>query len=160
MPNMACVSCSRPAHAWTPDGRAWCERHSGCHNPPATTLQETVERKTAEIEAAGLCHWDYRERSIFDSPASLTHILVEIEDRRIKQDAKHGGPEHDDTHTPFDWVRFIRLFASRADSEIPPGALWNESCDKSLAGRYEDNLIDVAALAVAAIQSSRRKRNA
>ena len=32
---LKCVACGGVAHAWTPDGRGWCERHSGGHNPPA-----------------------------------------------------------------------------------------------------------------------------
>jgi hypothetical protein len=78
---------------------------------------------------------------------------MELKERRDKQDAEHGGPEHDDTHTPGQWVSYIRQFAGRAEyqSQFP---------DDLSRDRYEDNLFDVAALAVAAIQSSRRKRNA
>ena len=71
----------------------------------------------------------------------------EIEERRKEQDAKHGGPEHDDTLGIGDWLQFIRNHLFRVDP-------YYRHQDN------EDNLIDVAALAIAAVQSSRRKRNA
>ena len=78
--------------------------------------------------------------------ASLEYVLREVTTRRRAQDRKHGGPEHDDTHTPGEWLAFIREFTQRAH------CAWLEDLGD------EDRLLDVAALAVAAIQSSRRKR--
>ena len=97
-------------------------------------------------------HPDAEFISVF-KPDSIDRIVMELKERRDKQDAEHGGPEHDDTHTPGQWVSYIRQFAGRAEyqSQFP---------DDLSRDRYEDNLFDVAALAVAAIQSSRRKRNA
>jgi pyridoxine 5'-phosphate synthase PdxJ len=62
---------------------------------------------------------------------------------RQAQDAKHGGAEHDDMHTPSEWCQFIQKFRNRA--ELEPES-------------YEENLIHIAALAVAAVESSRRKK--
>ena len=81
-------------------------------------------------------------------PSSLVYVVAEVMERREKQDARHGGPEHDDTHTPSDWRVFIGLY-NRVSAEY-----------ESEPEIREDKLLDVAALAVAAIQSSRRKRNA
>ena len=66
---------------------------------------------------------------------------------RSEQDAKHGGPEHDDTHTPGDWIRFIREYVEAASDNI--------LC-QDRPEMFEENLIHVAALAVAAVQSIRR----
>ncbi len=76
----------------------------------------------------------------------------EIEACRAAQDAKYGGPEHDDTHQRVDWLMIIEKFTQRADrnSEDRP----YRSADPLV---YETALIDVAALAIAAVQSSRRK---
>lgn len=92
--------------------------------------------------------------------------------RREEQDRKHGGPEHDDTHTPDDWCRFIQDYAYRARiacvdrSEVgesrdfgivellPSGAFSAERADA-----YENKLMDVAGLAISAIQSSRRRNH-
>ena len=77
------------------------------------------------------------------------NLLIEVAVRRAQQDSKWGGPSHYDKHYEDDWVRFIQHYllscktcATEGDSE-----------------KYEDYLLDVAALAVAAIESSRRKRN-
>lgn len=66
-----------------------------------------------------------------------------IRAERAWQDAKHGGPAHDDTHHVGDWVRFM---------------------DKRLERVYEGadavkNFIEIAALAVAALESFSRQRN-
>ena len=82
---------------------------------------------------------------------SLARVLSEVEERRKEQDAKHGGPKHDDLHIPMDWVLYVEKFLKRADE----CAVWPVDQDG-----FENNLLDIAALAVAAIQSSRRKRNA
>lgn len=81
--------------------------------------------------------------------------------RREEQDASHGGPEHDDTHTPEDWCRFIQDYAYRA--RIAALEV-NEALDSGITmqlkpnqAEYEDRMKDVACLAISAILSSRRK---
>jgi hypothetical protein len=51
-----CVSCGGTPHAWTPDGRGWCERHSGGHNPPAEMplTPESVTQLWAESPSSKL----------------------------------------------------------------------------------------------------------
>jgi hypothetical protein len=137
-----CVSCGQPAHAWTPDGRGWCPRHSGGHEPPAETLQAAVERKTAEIEAAGLCHWDYQKPS---AACSTGRVINEVLAQCAANDEEWGGPKHDDTHKQLDWIDYIRKQCTKAVIAIP-------------AVDHEKRLINIAGLAVQAIQSSRRKR--
>ena len=71
----------------------------------------------------------------------------EITARRKKQDDIWGGPEHDDAHKPDDWIRFLEDYVRRTRYCED-----DETC--------EHFMFDVIALAVAAIRSSRRKRNA
>lgn len=78
--------------------------------------------------------------------------------RIMENDAKHGGPEHDDTHTPFDWRDFIRTKNGEAIDEWTQIFHPDYRIVAAAAERYEDKLFDVAALAIAAIRSSRRKR--
>lgn len=66
------------------------------------------------------------------------NIYDEIRAERERQDAKWGGPEHDDQHTAHDWWWFIR---------------------ERIGQRREQAFIEVAALAVAAVESIRRKRS-
>lgn len=98
-----------------------------------------------------------RDADLYSLMQRFDEILGrEIEQRRAEQDAKHGGQAHDDTHTPVEWIRFIHEFAFRAQYA------WKESNDGSFGHldlpAYEDKLLDVIALAISAIQSSRRKR--
>ncbi len=69
-----------------------------------------------------------------------------IRDERARQDAQWGGPEHDDTHTAFDWMTYIQ-----------------KQLDKyGRAQAFElerDAFVKIAALAVAAIESLDRKAN-
>jgi len=77
---------------------------------------------------------------------------------RTAQDAEHGGPTHDDTHTPSEWCAFLKKFVGRAEyqASIAGDPPW---IDKRLAiERFEENLIHVAGLVISAVQSNRRKR--
>lgn len=87
--------------------------------------------------------WDWEQR--------FNAVLgPEIEACRVDQDREHGGPAHDDTHTPADWCNFIRKFTGRAEYQ-------SQFMDRDLSlRRYEENLIHVIGLAISAIQSSRR----
>ena len=73
-----------------------------------------------------------------------TAIVAEIHAERDRQDAKWGGPEHDDSHSLFEWWGFMReRMVGRAYS----------------GGRAAErrDLIQIAALALAAIESIDRK---
>lgn len=70
-------------------------------------------------------------------------IFEEIEAERIRQDAKWGGPQHDDEHTnPKDWGWFIEQ------------QLWEGTNNPE---KFRQQLVRVAALAVAAIEVEDRK---
>lgn len=71
-------------------------------------------------------------------------VLQEIADERSRQDERWGGPDHDDTHTPFDWCHFISLRLSEA--EVGNGE------------EYRRMMLEIAALATAAIESYDRKQ--
>lgn len=70
-------------------------------------------------------------------------IFHDIDTERAVQDAKWGGPEHDDKHDIRDWTDFITDHAERASDCAPPGE--------------RRQMVRVAALAVAAIESMDRK---
>lgn len=77
-------------------------------------------------------------------------LLQEIVHERQHQDAMHGGPAHDDTYERHDWIQLICDYASSPRMRTVKAAETPE--------QFEKHMIQVAALAVAAIQSSRRKR--
>lgn len=74
----------------------------------------------------------------------MEEILKKIREERARQDAKWGGPEHDDTHDAPDWIEFIE-----------------ERTDAMMAGFKGENsgFLEIAALAVAALESIERKKN-
>ena len=77
----------------------------------------------------------------------MKKILAEIEQERIRQDQKWGGPIHDDQHFTHEFVQLIEDYAGWA--RVMAGM-----------GSYEKarkRLIQVAALAVAAIETLDRK---
>jgi hypothetical protein len=73
------------------------------------------------------------------------HLLHALLARRDQQDARHGGPEHDDVHSPKAWVTLVHAYAAEAD-------LHNDD-----PTAFEDKMLDVAALALAAMESGRRQ---
>lgn len=74
-------------------------------------------------------------------------LFGEISRERARQDEEWGGPEHDDGHEPLDWARFIRK-QCRIIENPPEGGI---------VGGYESRMIKIAALALAAIESHRRR---
>lgn len=74
-------------------------------------------------------------------------VLGDIVDERGRQDSKWGGPEHDDEHLPGAWCGLIQDYAGWA--RVMAGM---DSPDK-----YRRRMVQVAALAVAAIESHDRR---
>ena len=74
-------------------------------------------------------------------------VFDEISRERASQDEEWGGADHDDSHERTDWVKFIekqcRLARTAKDRPLDD---------------YESRMVKIAALAVAAIESSRRER--
>lgn len=72
-----------------------------------------------------------------------SNVFDDIEKERRAQDKKWGGPTHDDAHLRHDWVRYIKDHAARAVGE--PGV-------------FRKQMVRVAALAIAAIESEDRAK--
>lgn len=70
----------------------------------------------------------------------MSDVYERIRQERIRQDAKWGGPEHDDQHDRLDWITYI--------------AHHNDAC---YYANFVTAMIETAALAVAAIESFERK---
>ena len=91
----------------------------------------------------------------------------EITAERLLQDARYGTA-HDDKHELVDWLNTrwgIPQFVDRAAVSAGSARLKYELGDASgikydPTERFEKAMISIAALAIAAVQSSRRKRNA
>lgn len=80
--------------------------------------------------------------------AHLSRIFSEVVQERIDQDEKWGGPGHDDQHNLYDWREFIAYRLNRM-----------KTYDSSPEGIADSRrrLVQVAALAVAALQSLDRQ---
>ena len=72
--------------------------------------------------------------------------LTDISDERDAQDAKHGGPDFDDHNSATNWITYIGRHRIKARNAIARHA------DQA----YEKQLIRIAALAIAALESHRR----
>lgn len=72
--------------------------------------------------------------------SNLEPIFRDIQSERFMQDGQWKGPDHDDTHNSHDWLAFILKHAGRA-------VIWPWDREK-----FREQMVKVAALAVAAIQ--------
>jgi len=75
--------------------------------------------------------------------------MFDVVNERASQDAKFGGPAHDDKRPTYEFVELIQDYSS---------------CARLMAGKGNNNkarrqLIQVAALAVAAVESIDRKKS-
>ena len=77
------------------------------------------------------------------APQSWEAVCRDVLAERVAQDQQWGGSTHDDNHRPDEWCLYIDKQRRLARDADDPRA-------------YESRLIKIAALAVAAIQSSRR----
>jgi len=73
-------------------------------------------------------------------------ILRDVFVERVRQDAKHGGTVHDDTHTMADWLNIVNRQASRVHN----GVMGDEA-------EMRERLVKVAAVALAGLASYARK---
>lgn len=73
--------------------------------------------------------------------------IAEVLRERMRQDAKWGGPAHDDRHDAHDFREFIRHQLDALPYEIEK-AMDHEEYDSVVIGRF----VKVAALAVAAVE--------
>jgi hypothetical protein len=78
-----------------------------------------------------------------DDAAGSAAIFAEIMRERIAQDAQWGGPAHDDELVRFQWRDCIQKQLNYT---------------RNGAREFEERMVKIAALAVAAIQASRRDR--
>ncbi len=101
-------------------------------------------------------------RAIFRIAGRFEDVLAsELIEERKRQDVQWGGSTHDDEHEEHDWPDFIDKFTHRAKT-----AGWfinHDGGEVQFSGGepravFETNMLKVAALAIAAIQSSRRKQ--
>lgn len=83
-----------------------------------------------------------------DGPSGdhLATVLTHVANERPRQDRKWGGPAHDDRHTPEQWGDLIVRLLDEAE----------EAHAADRPSRYRHHLVEVAASAVAAIQSHDR----
>lgn len=79
----------------------------------------------------------------------MSQASDDVQRRRREQDAHHGGYERDDRRKPEEWLVLLAKYLGRAAAASP------------LQGpnpkAYRDALVDVAAVAQAAVESFDRK---
>ena len=74
----------------------------------------------------------------------MDRILQEIRRERDRQDVKYGWPDHDDGHYPGDWCLILSKYLGSAAAE---------TIDAEPDAAFRDNMIKIAAVAIAATQS-------
>lgn len=97
-----------------------------------------------------------------NTKSTSNKVLEEIREERKHQDKKWGGPNHDDAHGPYAWTAFIMTYLGLALSDFVndtsrAGATPNENRVDAQLRKFRYNMVKIAALAVAAIESVDRK---
>jgi hypothetical protein len=82
-----------------------------------------------------------RMRELFPVHENIFNAII---DERHRQDEKWGGPDHDDKHSYGDWIIYLVQHLAKASLAVS-------------RQRYRYQLVRIAALAVAAIESFDRK---
>lgn len=79
-------------------------------------------------------------------------VLNEIQEERNRQDEKWGGAGHDDEHDHQDWLDFI------AERRTELMRCITQEDDRAFNRLYRRYMVEIAALAVAAVESHDRKQ--
>ena len=85
-------------------------------------------------------------RHLMRAAEQKPRVLQDVENERYRQDKKWGGPDHDDEHMPSDWYQTIRAYLEWA---FMMARMDNPE-------KYRRRMIQVAALAIAAVESHDR----
>ena len=72
-------------------------------------------------------------------------ILTEIEEERLRQISKGTDGSYDKNNSKNDWIAYINAYTGRAADRVFKNAEQNEG--------FRENIVKVAALAVAALES-------
>jgi hypothetical protein len=133
-------SCARPRRAgagtvagpraprlWAPTAATSCARTAGADHGKGTKMNEATKPRAFLTKASG----------------AQLDVLNDVANERSRQDVLWGGAEHDDAHHPAEFVGFIEAYAQRARAGIEAEGV----------GETRHRLVQVAALAVAAIES-------
>jgi hypothetical protein len=138
-------------------GRAAAGRKASEFDTSAQDLQAELDLCWAAIgeerqrRCGGALHRAVRdmaeELAARHEPGAMWGVYADILGERMAQDRKWGGPRHDDQHDASEWVGFIVDRASMADEA--------ESGEKGDA-EYRKRMVQIAALAVAAVESMDR----
>ena len=72
-------------------------------------------------------------------------VIAAVITERKRQDMQWGGPDHDDTHSAGDWLRYMGQQATKI------------TCGRTQGHNVRECFIKIAALAVAAVESLDRK---
>lgn len=113
-----------------------CRRCLESKGLPATEETERAAEERSKIESV-----TFRKRMM---------LFSEISRERARQDEEWGGSVHDDSHELFEWFYYITKqirLAKEEPYEMTSGQI-----------NFEERMVKVAALAIAAIESSRRQR--
>lgn len=97
------------------------------------------------------------KQPLFAMNALRLLALSNICEERVRQDKQWGGRAHDDTHSQQDWLHFIYHQVGVAGAEISVPDPTRHVDDVTAA--YRSRLVKVAALALAAIESTDRRTN-
>lgn len=82
---------------------------------------------------------------------NTTAVYGDVLKKRKAQDEQWGGPDHDDTHEPLDWIGFItkQCQKAKAHSNTNDSGIWAVVQSED----YRERLINIAGLAIAAAES-------
>jgi hypothetical protein len=80
-------------------------------------------------------------------PVERMRVFGEIHAERERQDEKWGGPAHDDEHDAFEWSRFLQRQAMAGE----------QAAHRQLGPEWRKRFVNIAALAIAAIESIDRQ---
>lgn len=78
---------------------------------------------------------------------TLAMVITDVVDERAHQNEKWGGPEHDDQHAVLDWASLIVEYVGKLA----------QSGDTSGLMSQRKVLVQIAALAIAAVESGDRR---
>lgn len=124
----------------------------------AAGYKRQVELKTelaaAQAKLKAFAENDWLKLDCANPSQPQVIICAQIIEERRAQDRQWGGKNHDDNHNRSEWCEFVADHLGRAKKAQSRFVSKGDQCD---ADEYRKQMIEIAALAMAAIESHDRK---
>jgi len=148
-----------PCTVWRADyRRLWCTSCVVTSMATALTPSETPQENFVAPYEHVRIFQKPSDPAPSETPEDAPTVYDDVRAERERQNAKWGGPRHDDRHGAGDWFSYLHGHLEKAEAACAEDEGYNGGLRIEDGAEYRRRIIEVAALAVAAVETFDRQR--